>query len=323
MTGLRHVNRASFMLLQSLAAIVVLFVANELAGGDEPPAVGTTKPSWQPGTTHRFDGLEVQLSKPVVVARSKGHLWFPCLYRTSTGDLLAIASADPDVYTDNLTGLASWSTDGGLSWSPPFRANYGDVFVSQSNGDAICLPYTLFHREGGIANTVVLLARGSRTPVVRSEGLLVTGFAKRGQPNPKNAAAAGFVFNGDAIPLKDGSHLATMYGNYEGEKRSTLLVARSEDGLQWRILSTVAGSDSPLFGEDGPSEASVCRLKDGRIMAVFRLAGYTRYGQTFSSDEGKTWTTPVKMKGPWSVQPSLVTLPAENTGPTSMLKSST
>ena len=44
-------------------------------------------------------------------------------------------------------------------------------------------------------------------------------------------------------------------------------------------------------------------------MCVFRLAGGVPYGQTFSRDDGKTWTAPAAMAGPHSVQPSLAVMP--------------
>ena len=43
-------------------------------------------------------------------------------------------------------------------------------------------------------------------------------------------------------------------------------------------------------------------------MCVFRVASTVNYGQCFSRDEGKSWTKPVLMDGPFSVQPSLAML---------------
>jgi len=43
-------------------------------------------------------------------------------------------------------------------------------------------------------------------------------------------------------------------------------------------------------------------------MCIYRLDSNLTYGQTWSSDEGKTWTEAVECKGPRSVEPSLVVL---------------
>jgi len=80
----------------------------------------------------------------------------------------------------------------------------------------------------------------------------------------------------------------------------------SKNGLEWNIRGTVADPDCALApGGDGPCESAVCRLKDGRLMCVFRLWSFVDYGQSFSHDEGKTWSQAVSMQGIRSVQPSL------------------
>ena len=43
-------------------------------------------------------------------------------------------------------------------------------------------------------------------------------------------------------------------------------------------------------------------------MNIFRLASSVPFGQTFSDDDGKTWSTPVAMKDAHSVQPSLAVM---------------
>lgn len=43
-------------------------------------------------------------------------------------------------------------------------------------------------------------------------------------------------------------------------------------------------------------------------MNVFRLASNVPYGQTFSDDDGRTWSQPVAMKDAHSVQPSLAVM---------------
>ena len=43
-------------------------------------------------------------------------------------------------------------------------------------------------------------------------------------------------------------------------------------------------------------------------MCVFRLESGRPYGQSWRSDEGRTWTRPVAMDGVFSVQPSLAVL---------------
>jgi len=86
------------------------------------------------------------------------------------------------------------------------------------------------------------------------------------------------------------------------------VLAESPDGFQWRIRSTIAGPDCPLEGREGPCESAVCRLADGRLMCVFRLASFVPYGRAYSGDDGRTWSAPANIS-PGSVEPSLAVMP--------------
>src|SRR5207244_3261070 len=112
------------------------------------------------------------------------------------------------------------------------------------------------------------------------------------------------------VKLKNGSYLSTLYGWFKDQKRYALVAAESADGVNWKIRATVADENCKLKGAEGPCEAALARLKDGRLLCVFRLASNVPYGQCFSSDDGKTWTEPASMPADvFSVQPSLVVLP--------------
>ena len=104
---------------------------------------------------------------------------------------------------------------------------------------------------------------------------------------------------------KSGEYLATMYGYFKDEHRYSLVMVESTDGLACKFRSLIAGFDCPLAGSEGPCESQTIRLKDGRLMNVFRLASNVPYGQTFSDDDGGTWSAPVAMQDAHSVQPSL------------------
>jgi hypothetical protein len=49
------------------------------------------------------------------------------------------------------------------------------------------------------------------------------------------------------------------------------LLAESADGFAWAIRSVIADENCKLDGNNGPCEGAICRLKDGRLMCVFRL----------------------------------------------------
>ena len=115
----------------------------------------------------------------------------------------------------------------------------------------------------------------------------------------------GFCFEGQTVKLKNDKYFATLYGGYEsGGIR--IVGAESTDGFHWQIVDPIARRAGKVNERgEGPSEAALCRLKDGRLMCVYRVESNVTYGQTWSSDEGRTWTEAVECRGPMSVEPSL------------------
>ena len=64
-------------------------------------------------------GIKVTFSKPVLVGRSKGYLWFPTLVRLSSGELVADAvGLRRQVNVAESTSMVAWSWDGGLVLGP-------------------------------------------------------------------------------------------------------------------------------------------------------------------------------------------------------------
>lgn len=252
----------------------------------------------------------ITLAQPTLVARSKGYLWFPTLVRLSNGDLLAIMSNYADIETNAPTGRHAWSTDNGQTWNEPTTAPYGETHLTLKNGDELILPYYLFPKAtGSMSAPYKLVPKGTHEITLVQPGVTVEGWPRPDKNPPSKEGVSGFVFNGQTIKLKDGQYLATLYGTFEQDKRYNLVCAASRDGVHWKIKSIVADEKCELEGNEGPCEAALCRLKDGRLMCVFRLGNSSPYGQVWSSDDGATWTKPVAMKDAFSVQPSLVVLP--------------
>src|SRR5262245_22959041 len=102
----------------ALASLVLLLLAagrpdlGACRAGEEP-----ARPAWKVVKTERVQGFDVSLSAPVLVARSKGYLWFPTLVRLGNDDLLAVMSNYADVHTTTSTSRVAWSGDGGLTWT--------------------------------------------------------------------------------------------------------------------------------------------------------------------------------------------------------------
>jgi hypothetical protein len=266
---------------------------------------------WQDKPSQQIGELTVAVSEPVLVARRSGYLWFPTLVRLADGKLLAVMSNYLDDHVQKSTAQLCWSGDGGLTWSKPQDGLYSDAAVRTDEGDLL-LPYYLRPRDGGeMGDACQLVPKGGQEAKTLDDGVRIGNWPRPDRMFAPNLGLSGFVFNGSTVPIK-GGHLAMLYGFFKDTKRYSLVAAESADGRSWKVCSVVADENCELPGAEGPCEQATCRLKDGRLMCVFRLASNVLYGQTFSDDDGQTWSKPVSIKGPSSVQPALAVL---NSGP--------
>lgn len=305
MNTIRSITRS----LLVVPAIAILFHESCTTCYAQQPA------GWQVTKTETLDGMEVSLSKPILVARSSGFLWFPTMTRLSGGELFANFSTNLDAIVADRTSSVSWSGDDGLTWSPPSSIDpkgdlYAETMLRLKNGDELLLPFNLYP-DGGVMrgwHQVVSGKKGERKVVFTDKKLTVSGWPKPDRSFNEKLGLSGFGFNGQCVPAKSGDYLATMYGFFKDERRYSLAMMESADGVNWKFRSLIAGADCKLAGGEGPCESVTIRLKDGRLMNVFRLASNVPYGQTFSDDDGRTWTEPAAMKDAHSVQPSLTVM---------------
>ena len=237
----------------------------------------------------------------------------------ANGDLVVSMCAHKDVACYPNPGMHSFSKDGGLTWSAAVPdTSYGYAHLRLPSEDEIYLPFYLIPtaRDKGGEITAMgapynLIRKGKREMQLVDPGVEVTGWPKppySGKHEHCKTDLASFGFDGQTVVLKEGSYFATLYGAYKDD-RISVVGAKSKDGVHWSIIGTIAKRAGKVNERgEGPCEPAVCRLKDGRLMCIYRLDSNFTYGQTWSSDEGKTWTEPVECRGPRSVEPSLVVM---------------
>ena len=92
------------------------------------------------------------------------------------------------------------------------------------------------------------------------------------------------------IRLKNGRLLANAYGTRKDAKKLlSFIIASDDDGMTWKFHSILA-DDPQATTAEGPNEATLCELTDGRITALYRDGGNDHLRQKFSSDGGLTWS---------------------------------
>lgn len=266
--------------------------------------------AWPEGKTYSLDGVRCSVSAPVLVARSKGFLWFPTLVHLGGDELVAVMQNRHDACTDpyKTTALVARSRDGGLHWGESRQGFYGECPLRLADGTVLLPSFYLARQSDGLVGYCQRFVQGKEEVEWIKDGMQVTGWPGPDGDNMIRHGMAGFVFNGQTVALKEGGWLATLYGHFRDAQRYALVTAASTDGRHWKVRSIVADEHCKLRGAEGPCEAALCRLKDGRLMCIFRNEQSAPYGQCWSSDEGKTWTIPAAMKKGHSVQPSLAVI---------------
>jgi len=286
--------------------------------------------------TYALEGLNVMLSAPVEVAKKKNlglsgasddtkgeFLWYPQVALLSNGELLAQIRTGGDSWVADLECpiAFSWSADKGRTWSDLLVTSkhngYGSMILP--SGDLMILPYIL--ARDGLVGPCHLIPKGKRKVQCVEAAVTITGLRGKTavdltgdctwKPEDQAFQPSGWAFDGR--PLKvEGGWLTTLYGKYEGalQKKCTLHVAFSKDGLKWEVRGTVVGPESPIGRHHwGNSEAEVCRLPDGRLMCVWRL-DEEPYGRSYSNDEGFTWTPADQLPaGVGTVEPRMAVTP--------------
>jgi hypothetical protein len=286
---------------------------------------GKISKDWPEGKTYSLKGLDVDISAPVLVGRSHGYFWQPIVVRLSDGNLLAVIwNLADQIYVDN-TALFSWSGDGGLTWSRPTEGEVSDIGLTLPSGDELLLPFNL----RALSNTDLegnyqVVPRGRRQIKLVKKELTVSGWPRppgwgpnASEQSQRAKGLSSWVFYGQSVPLKRGAYLATMYGTFQGDATATDVLVQSTDGVHWKFCSIIAGPHNCREILKGApfaklvSEPSLCRLADGRLLSIFRLQYHQTgfpCGETWSTDEGKTWSKPIVMANAFPVSPSLAVM---------------
>lgn len=195
--------------------------------------------------------------------------------------------------------MITQSTSDGASWSKPetlLDTPYDDrhpAITELSDGTLVCSLFTAASER--VDSEEVDPSKGPRTAVVRS---FDSGQTWETKPHRLPPVFLQEATDGPPVELPDKSVLLTSYGKDKEFNRWVIGVFRSTDrGATWELLSKVVADHDQY-------EASMVRLKDGRLVMITRPEGVI----TWSDDDGHTWTPPVSF-GFRMFAPTLQVLP--------------
>ena len=109
---------------------------------------------------------------------------------------------------------------------------------------------------------------------------------------------SGFPF-GPILHARNGDLITPIYYKTKRDPRYYRLgmIRSSDEGKTWNEYSTIAALKSgeppwPWLDKDGPCEAGMVRLADGRLYVIYRTGSDGYMGKAWSNDDGQTWTSP-------------------------------
>ncbi len=277
-------------------------------------------------------GIDFYAEKPVVVDKRKGHFHFPVLYGRKKEDFVLIGriSHDPpegiyfdsELYTTDESG-ASWNQTGIVL--PNLCSSSIDI-----QDDTLVMPFYFMELNGcrrDLIGSTYLLERtgGALKPIAKNVEIkgFPDEFADSRWNRDEDHAMVCACTDGNVISINhEAQYMGLMYGVRKQDEGRTdrkyslyVIHANQDNPYEWTYLSKVAGP-SDVSGREGPCEASLVRLDDGRILCVFRVGCFSVgsgsnpsmdcYYKSYSQDEGKTWSLAEPFHGVWAVEPRLL-----------------
>jgi len=231
---------------------------------------------------------------------------FPDVCRLRNGDLFVVFYAGTGHVTlpsesaprgGAVYGLRS--TDEGRTWSPPFLVvdtpeDDRDPHVGQlANGDLLVTFFTLRYQRKG----EVTLEEGHVYVVRSTDNGATWGEPTRVAPTPyDNVEGFSSVFeSGPPMQLEGGHVILPIYGTVSVNPRhyETAMMHSTDFGQTWDRAVRVDPEQSAGFSY-GFCEASLTRLADGRLITIMRPGMH----QSYSADEGYTWTPATQLPHP-------------------------
>jgi len=256
---------------------------------------------WPHRAKHAKAGsLSVHIGKTVEITRSRDRCWFPSLHQFANKDLIVTMSmhADSTHPEEGFREAYCISRDGGATWSQRSVVDtVRGVWSEVPDGTVWGLSA---HIVGQESDQEFYFSRAELSAVeANAAGAPIKIDQRKDARLHLSEPTQGVMFTGSILPSHGGGLIACVYSRTkQAPKYYHVACAHSEDqGQYWRegtIIASVPNVEMPPqgMGKDGPCEAGLVRLRDGRLFVIYRTGSDGYLGTAWSSDEGKTWTPP-------------------------------
>lgn len=258
---------------------------------------------WHHGAKTR--SLSVRIGKTVEITRSKERCWFPSLHQFPNKDLIATMSmnADSTHPPEGFRSAYCISHDQGATWSPRYRADTVRGVWAEIPGPGGCVWGLSGHIVGAHGDQDFLFGRSQLfDPGTSPEKSGIKVEPVSDALLHVSEPTLGIMFTGSILPSHGDSLVGCIYSRIkQAPKYYQLATVHSDDnGQTWRegtVIASLAPDAQPWpgMGTEGPCEAGLVRLRDGRLFVIFRTGSDGDMGTTWSSDEGKTWKPPTRI----------------------------
>lgn len=293
--------------------ILVAFLLTVAAAGQSAPPQPRVDKSGE---------LDIRVGEPFEIASSHGRIWFATIHQFPGKEIMVTFGTNADAVGAQIYSAYSISNDEGQSWSHRFTMgdethDSGGWSAAPEQDDAIWHLYTpLDPSPSGQSQefhvTLSKFWRGGREVNINRDVLLkliepMHMISLETMPplqkdyETSTETISGFPF-GPIVHARNGDLLTPIYYKAKSDPRYFRLgmIRSADNGKSWTEYSTIAAlkpTESPWtwMGKDGPCEAGLVRVADGRLYAVYRTGSDGQMGQAWSSDDGATWTSPSPM----------------------------
>jgi hypothetical protein len=280
--------------------------------------------------------LALTVGEPVLVSRAGGY--FPILHRFADGTLALTAFSAEDRVADPGERAAAFallraervpshhfmearragrypeaygwqvrSKDGGFTWED-YGAPLAPSGCTLADGTSLFLGMLTGKEPGSAKGRTHEQALGvlwrtddSGETWTGPDYVPVTGPATRASSRYDTYNYVGFTRS--IVECGDGSLLACANTFFEGDRHFRVAVYRSRDrGMSWAYAATVAcrsaSEDEVERGFEGYDEPVLTVLADGMLACHMRTGSWLPLHQSFSRDDGATWSPPVPLGWP-------------------------